>query len=68
MAIATSDAAKKDVLGFLVRVDVNYDAILTSAYNLADATSYTNKGDVLTAVQDILDAIEAARTAVANLA
>lgn len=68
MAIPTTDATKKDVLGLLVRVDVNYSALLTSAYNLADVTSYSNKAAVLTAVQDTLDAIETARTAVANLA
>lgn len=67
MSISTTDATKKDVLGGLVRVDTNYYNTIVSAYNIANSTSYSNKGDVLSALQDTLDSIEAARTAVDNL-
>lgn len=68
MPVPTNDSDKKSAAQDLIYLDFNASGEINGCYYTVNSTSYSNKSTALDALDDLSDALAAARTAVNNLA
>lgn len=67
MSVPTNDSDKKSAAQDLTILDFNAVGQINACYYTVNATSYSNKSTALSALDDLYDALAAAKSAVNNL-